>query len=259
MKTITGLLLLILLALPPQTQTQELPSLVVDIGILGGPRIVRPHAPSTLSLGVETSRNAFYKLLRGEEVLDAGLMNPGFNAITLDVLGFFEESGEHVFVLELKSGATLLRQEMTLDIQIDQEPADTAPGKKEAPAPKVMEREYTISLYLDQQLIAASRRRSLDRITFDLELPPMPRNYDPFNPDAHRDPMLNSFSILSLLGLAAQMATKLLDTDEPASPVNPLRPLRQVQLTFNRRGPQGLEQPVSATITLAIEEEKAPG
>jgi len=258
MKARIGPLLLALLALALPVRSQELPALVLDIGILGGPRIVRSHPPSSLSLGVEMSRSAYYKLLRGREVLDAGRMNSGFNAITLDVTGFFEMSGGHSFVLELKSGETLYRQELTLDIRLDQESGDPAAEREEAAAPSALEREYTISLYVDQQLVAASRKRSLDSISYDLKLPPMPRNYDPFNPDAGRDPMANSFSILSALGLAVQMATRLLKKEESSSPVNPLRPLKQIQVTFNLRTPQGLEKPVSATVTLALGDEKAP-
>ncbi len=258
MNTRIAALILALLALALPGRSQELPALIVDIGILGGPRMVRPHPPSSLSLGVEMSRSAYYKLLRGKEVLDAGLMNSGFNAITLDVTDFFETSGEHAYALELKSGETLHRQELVLDIQLDQESGDPAVKPDEVTTPSLLEREYTISLYVEQQLVAASRKRSLGSLSFDLELPPMPRNYDPFNPDAHRDPMVNSFSILSALGLAVHLANQLLRKDEPSSPINPLRPLRQIHVTFNQRTPQGLEKPVSATVTLAIGGEKVP-
>lgn len=258
MNTRIAALILALLALALPGRSQELPALIVDIGILGGPRMVRPHPPSSLSLGVEMSRSAYYKLLRGKEVLDAGLMNSGFNAITLDVTDFFETSGEHAYALEFKSGETLHRQELVLDIQLDQESGDPAVKPDEVTTPSLLEREYTISLYVEQQLVAASRKRSLGSLSFDLELPPMPRNYDPFNPDAHRDPMVNSFSILSALGLAVHLANQLLRKDEPSSPINPLRPLRQIHVTFNQRTPQGLEKPVSATVTLAIGGEKVP-
>ena len=80
MNTRIAALILALLALALPGRSQELPALIVDIGILGGPRMVRPHPPSSLSLGVEMSRSAYYKLLRGKEVLDAGLMNSGFNS-----------------------------------------------------------------------------------------------------------------------------------------------------------------------------------
>ena len=127
-----------------------------------------------------------------------------------------------------------------------------------AARPQTLQKEYTVSLYIDEQLIAASRKQTLDRITYDFQLPPMPRNYDPFDPDAHRDPMVNSFSILSLVGLAAHMATRLLKKEEEAAPANPLRPLRQVRLTFNRRTPQGFTRPVTATVTLAVAENQKP-
>jgi hypothetical protein len=66
--------------------------------------------------------------------------------------------------------------------------------------------------------------------------------------------MVSSFSILSLVGLAVQVATQVLKKDDSASPANPLRPLRQVRVTFNQRTPQGLEKPVWATVTLALTE-----
>ncbi len=258
MKYITPLLCAALLVLAPLARTQELPALVLDLGILGGPQITRASPPSSLDLGVELSRGAFFKLLRGGEILDAGLMNPGFNVVKLNVSGMFAGSGTAVFTLELMSGETIFRHELSLDIALDEDAgAPIIEGEPES-KPRFQEKEYMISLYVDQQLVAASRRRTLDRISYNLKLPPMPRNYDPFNPDAHRDPLANSFSILSLVGLAAQMATRLLTKEEDASPTNPLRPLRQVRVTFNRMTPQGMEKPVSATVTLAHDKEKTP-
>ena len=255
MKHIIPLLCVALLVLALTARTQELPALVLDLGMLGGPQITRASPPSSLDLGVELSRGAFYKLLREGETLDAGLMNPGFNVVALDVSGMFAESGTAAFILELKSGETIFRHALSLDISLDQDAgAPIVEGEAES-KPRFQEKEYVISLYVDQQLIAASRRQTLDRISYNLKLPPMPRNYDPFNPDAHRDPLVNSFSILSLVGLAAQMATRLLTKEEDASPISPLRPLRQVRVTFNRLTPQGMEKPVSATVTLAHNKE----
>jgi len=248
---------LLILALP--ARTQELPALVLDIGILGGPQITRPNPPASLGLGVELSRSALFKLLRGDETVDAGRMNPGFNVVTLDVSGLFEASSEASFVLELKSGETVLRQELALKIEFDQKPEIPASERDSEISPRGHEKEYTISLYVDQQLIAASRKQTLGRISYNLQLPPMPRNYDPFNPDPHSDPMANSFSILDALGLAVQMAARLLKKEEVSSPVNPLRPRRQIIVTFNRRTPQGLKRPVSATVTLSLGDKQEPG
>lgn len=248
---------LLILALP--ARTQELPALVLDIGILGGPQIKRPNPPPSLDLGVELSRSALFKLLRGDETVDAGRMNPGFNVVTLDVSGLFKASSAASYTLELKSGETVLRQELALEIVFDQETETPAAEREPASKPRTLEKEYTISLYVDQQLIAASRKRTLDRISYNLQLPPMPRNYDPFNPDPQSDPMANSFSILDALGLAVQMATRLLKKEEASSPVNPLRPRRQIIVTFNRRTPRGLEKPVSATVTLSLGDKQEPG
>jgi hypothetical protein len=250
----TGLLVLAL-----QARTQELPALVLDIGILGGPQIMRANPPPSLDLGMELSRGAFFKLLRKGETLDAGLLNPGFNVVALDVSGLFDTSGAAIFTLELKSGETIFRHELALEIAFDQETGTPAAEREPASKPRTLEKEYTISLYVDQQLIAASRKRTLDRISYNLKLPPMPRNYDPFNPDPQSDPMANSFSILDALGLAVHMATRLLKKEEASSPVNPLRPLRQVHVTFNRRTRQGLERPVSATVTLSLGDKQEPG
>jgi hypothetical protein len=233
---------------------QEPSALVVDMGFLGGPLISGPTPPTSLNLGVELSRPAFFKFIQGGNVLDAGLLNPGFNVIRLDVSGFFLSAATRSFILELKEEGRLERKHLTLDIKLDQE-SGTLGEEREPEDPKSkLEKEYSISLFVDQRLMAANRKKAVEDIAFDFKLPPMPRNYDPFDPDAHRDPMTNTFSIFDALGLAAQMAGKLLRKPKDERPASVLRPLRQIRVEFLRDTPQGLEQPVTATLTLAVDD-----
>lgn len=231
---------------------QEPSGLVVDMGFLGGPLISGPKPPTALNLGVELSRPAHFKFFQGENVLDAGLLNPGFNVIRLDVSGYFLAASQRTFILELKEEGRLERKHLTVDIQLDQE--SNIPGHEpepEAPASK-LEKEYSLSLFVDQRLMAAGRKKAVGNIGFDFKLPPMPRNYDPFDPDAHRDPMTNTVSIFDALGLAAKLAVQLLRKPQDSNPASVLRPLRQIKVEFLRMTPQGLEQPVTATLTLDV-------
>ena len=258
MKKVLGILLLCLTAFYAPLFGQEESGLVLDLGLLGGPLITRSSPPTTLNLGVELTRDVPFKLIFDKEVVDAGLMNRGFNVIPLDIAGFFQDSGTYIFILEFMTGRTVLRQELSLHVELDQGP-DTGTDSR-SPEPKVsyQEKEYSVSLYVDQRLVATNRKKLIGKISMNLELPPMPRNYDPFFPEAHRNPMTNSFSILDALGLAVQMAGRLLKKPESSSPASSLRPLRQIQVDFVRRTPQGMEKPVSATLTLNVHEVKRP-
>ena len=258
MRKTLGILLFCLTAFSIPHFGQEESGLVLDLGLLGGPRITRSAPPTTLNLGLELTRDVPFKLIFEKEVVDAGLLNRGFNVIPLDLTGFFQKSGTCNFILEFMTGGSVLRQELSLYVEMDQE---TDPGTdSQAPEPKLsyQEREYSVSLYVDQRLVAINRKKLVGKISLNLELPPMPRNYDPFFPEAHRNPMVNSVSILDALGLAVQMAGKLLKKPGNSSPASSLRPLRQIQVDFTRRTPQGLEKPASATITLNVREVKRP-
>ena len=233
---------------------QEPSGLVLDLGLLGGPRISGPAPPTSLNLGVELSRPAHFKFFQGDQVVDAGLLNPGFNVLRLDVSGLFLAASTRTFILELKEEGRLETKHLSLDVKLDRK--SETPGETPEPMPPVskLDKDYSLSLFVDQRLMAAGRKKAVDNIAFNIKLPPMPRNYDPFNPDAHRDPMTNTFSIFDALGLAAQMAGKLLRKPKDESPANVLRPLRQIQVEFLRKTPQGLEQPVTATLTLAVDD-----
>ncbi len=241
-----------LLSLLSSPIAQDRSDLIVDIGLLEGPRISRPSPPARLSLGVELARDAQSKFYYDGRIVDAGPMTRGFNVVPLDVTDFFQSSGSHDFVLELKDAGGVSRHELTLTVEIDagaEEPSiDPQP-----PPVSYQEREYSLSMYVDERLVAVSRKKAVGKITFDAEIPRMPRNYDPFNPDAHRDPKTNTVSILDALGLAAKMAARLLKKKEDQRPANPLRPLRQVQVDFRRRTARDREETVSATVTLKIQ------
>ncbi len=239
---------------------QEGSGLILDLGLLGGPRITRASPPTTFNLGLELTRNVPFKLIYKEAVVDAGLMNKGFNVIPLDLTGLFQKSGTAIFILEFMTGGPVLRRELSLSVELDEEMESGSGIDSPAPEPKVsyLEREYSVSLYVNQRLVAVNRKKLLGKISMDLKLPPMPRNYDPFFPEKHRDPLTNTVSILDALGLAVQMAGKLLKKPENPSPSSSLRPLRQIQVDFTRLTPQGLEKPVSATLTLNVREVERP-
>jgi hypothetical protein len=247
-----GAAAILLLILLHTSAAQDEPDLIVDIGLLGGPRISRPTPPTRLNLGVELVRAAHSKLFFGNRIIDAGPMIRGFNVVPLDVTDFFQSSGTYGFVLELKDTRGVSRHELTLTVQMD-EKVEKPSAEPKPPPVSYQEREYSLSMYVDQQLVAVSRKKAVGKITFDAKIPRMPRNYDPFNPDAHRDPKANTVSILDALGLAAKMAGTLFKKKEEQSPASTLRPLRQIQVDFRRRTASDREEPVSATVTLKIQ------
>jgi hypothetical protein len=164
--------------------------------------------------------------------------------------------------IELKDGDRVVRHTATLSIQLDREPQPLSASEKRPPPKIDLEKEYTLLLYIEDRLIASSRKKAVGKIPFKIDIPVMPRNYDPFDPDAHRDPMTNAVSIFDALGLAVKTAYDFFKKDE-TRPVSTLRPLRRIQVDYFRKTPLGTEEPVSAIITLDLDrndgDRAAPG
>jgi hypothetical protein len=142
-----------------------------------------------------------------------------------------------------------IRKEIELEVFVDKEELG-----KEGREEEVRNLEYQVSIYIGDRLLASSQKKHFEKIAFDIKLPPMPYNYDPNFPDKHRrDPMANSFSIFSAIGLAFQLAQSLQKKlNPPKKPAYVIQKKKAILANFKRRDSQGVEQEVQASLKLSF-------
>lgn len=228
---------------------QDISILVVDIGLVGDVIAHTPNPPGKLNLGIEAIAQAPYKLSFEDEVISAGILHKGLNIIVFDTQHMFLKSDNYQYELSLMSGGKEFKQPFTLTVELDAEMEESEAEVE--PQVELLERELALSLYINDQLFAARSKKQVEPLSMEFKLPPMPQNYDPFNPNPQDDPMMNSVSILNAVGLAYYLARQVIFKEgESRPPANPLRIRKQITSIFLRRNPLGIEQEVKAILTL---------
>jgi hypothetical protein len=223
-------------------QTQEKP--VEEIFLIKSRQDSFPFAPAKIRIGLEAAQKSYYKLIREEDVVQAGLFLQGFNSLALPASTVLEKSGKYVYSLELKTETEIVRYEVILDVIFEREEI-----QKRAP-PTTETSEHTISLFIDNQWIA-SRKKILEReLPLPEELPPLPPNYDPFNPDPMDNPFVNSVSIFQAAGLAYKIIKDLIDKKKVEERVPPIQKTNQISVDFLRKNLRGTDEIVEATVHL---------
>lgn len=209
--------------------------------------------PIEIRLGLEAAKNAFFKLIEGNTIIRAGLFPRGFNSISLPAAPLLMVSGEHPYVLELKTETDLVRYEIVLDVRLDRE-KDSAGAEEEREEEKTMQvstTEHKVSLYIDDELISSRIKILEQKLILPRKESPLPRNYDPFNPDPMDNPFVSSVDILQAAGLAFKVLKDIVTKKDEGESVPPIQMARQISLIFRRKDPQGTETEVRATIRLS--------
>ena len=252
MKRLTVAALLCLMAAVWILGAQEKTSLIFNLGLVAGRDEHMSFPPGKLDLGIELLREANYKLFYEDEVVRAGLLRSGLNVLTIETRHWFEQSGEHRFLLEIKSDRQLEQTPFSIQVDLDSEEAlsGTAEGDR-----VIQPKEYSLSLFLDKKLLAAHAKPVTLSIPSDFDIPIMPRNYDPNDPNSHRDPLANTFSILDAVGLAYYLARQALSPDKGKTPAMSLRIQKQMTVTYVHTHLQGGERRVSALLTFKTQDE----
>lgn len=202
--------------------------------------------PALIRIGLEMTSNAYYKLSQEGVIITAGLFPKGFNSISIPTASLLEQPGEHVYILELKTESRLYQREIVLDVQIETED----PQKKTETKPQIL--EHKLSLYVDDQLVASLIKTQDKKIPVKTESPPLPKNYDPFNPDQLDNPLANSVSILQAVGLAYYLIKELTKKKDEGNRVPPIQKSSLITFTFNKKDTQGMEQEFKALIRLRM-------
>ncbi|MCP4217403.1 MAG: hypothetical protein GY765_22360, partial [bacterium] len=90
--------------------------MVFRFGFVRGPAFDRSILPVRIPLGIEVGKACNYRLLHGSAIVGAGVLQKGFNLLTLPVEGLLMRSGNHDFYLEFKLRGFILRRRLVLDV-----------------------------------------------------------------------------------------------------------------------------------------------
>ena len=243
-KRILSLLFLFVLHLGSFAQTSA--PLVREIGLIDSDNYRGTSPPTQLIIGLELSQNAYYKLIQNGWTLKGGLFLKGFNSFSLETDSFFGGSGIHTYTLELKVGDRLLKQDFAIAVEMEDE---APPAKKETP---VEEKEYTVMMYIGDQLVASSKKLPTVEPPRKIEVPPPPYQIDPYASAAEPDYTVTGVPIFAAAAAIYQTIKDLTSKKEKYVPPQPLQKKSAVLSTFLRSSPDGQVYKAQATISLRI-------
>ena len=223
---------------------------LIDRNLSPGPEsLLTP--PAEIEIGIDISSDALYRLADEKGVIKGGLLKVGFNSIIIPANLLFLNSGTYKYFLDFKAGDTLLRKEIDIAIQLDQEINLMKKGAEAKP------HQYKLSMYIGDELILSSTKTP--RLpSLVLGIPPLPENYRPFNPRDKSNPMLNSISIPDAVAAINELFKYFLSKKETKIPAAYFKKVKQMTIAYKRLNPDGNLNDVKATITLKEEEEKSP-
>jgi hypothetical protein len=223
-------LLLALLSLAP---AQGRLSLVSEIFLLDDEMYRKFDPPGEIILGVEMEADALYKLSAQDEVLRGGLLRRGFNSLRISSRGFFEKSGSHVLVLEIKSDDSLEKKEITLEVRLM--PIFIVQKRGE----ERKKYEYSVSFFIGGRLIYATKKIPLSDITFKLDLPPSQGVYNPFGQIDGMYKPVQMVSILDAIAGIYSLVDSLRSGKDKENRDENIQRKDQIETTFVKRDTQG--------------------
>ncbi|MGB3860879.1 MAG: hypothetical protein WBE11_03760 [Candidatus Aminicenantaceae bacterium] len=233
-----------LLSLSLGALTQTPPPLVLEIGLIDSDSYRGTSPPARLIVGLEMSQDALYKLTHNKTTLKGGRFLKGFNSFSLESDNFFEGSGVHAYILELKVEDRIIRQEFEIAVEMeDQAPRVT----KETPAEN---KEYSVLMYIGDQLVASSKKLPTAEPSKKIEMPPPPYQIDPYASAAEPDYNATGVPIFAAAIALYQTIKDLTAKKEKDERPQPIRKKSLITSTFLRSSPDGQVYKVNATITL---------
>jgi hypothetical protein len=136
----------------------------------------RDLPPGRITIGLQVLTDALYKMSSQGRVLQGGVFRKGFNFLPLSAQDFFNKTDTHTFVLECKADEWIVKKEIVIDIRIV--PLYVVQKKGE----ERKKHEFTLSFFIGNELIYATKKFALSDISFKIDLPPSLGRYDPFGP-----------------------------------------------------------------------------
>jgi hypothetical protein len=226
--------LLFVLSLSFFTQADAVDNITTEIYLVDNEILYQRHVPpAKIIIGIETRSDALYKLSSQEGVIQGGLFQKGFNSLAISAQRFFDKTGSHLFELELKTDNSEEKKEITIEIRLL--PLYVVQRRGEAEK----KREFTLSLFIGDQLIYATRKFSLQDISFKLDLPPSEGRYNPFGLIKGTQKPINTVSVLDAVAGIYQLAKSLVPKKEKDEEEKPIVKKHQIETTFVKRDVTG--------------------
>jgi hypothetical protein len=219
---------------------------VADIAIVANRLQSGSSAPALIPLVVDISREAYFRLVSKEGIIKGGLFQAGTNSLNIEAGRFFEDSGTHVFFLDLKAGDIVLRKEINVEIKLENPVPPPEPDR--IPPKKVKEPEYKLSMYVGGKLILSNTKLPKD-VPLKIEwpkgtvaLPKFPRDQANYN--------LNAFSIPDALSALYSAVKDIVKGKNTKAPEFKYKKEQQSEISFLTTDDEGLQKKVDATIRL---------
>lgn len=223
---------------------QTPPPVVLEIGLIDSDSYRGTSPPSRLIVGLELSQDALYKLTHNKTTLKGGRFLKGFNSFSLETDNFFEGSGVHTYILELKVEDRIIRQKFEIAVEIE--------GQTQGVMPETLaeNKEYSVLMYIGDQLVASSKKLPTSEASKKIEVPPPPYQINPYASAAEPDYNVTGAPIFATAIALYQIIKDLTaKKDEDVRP-QPIRKKSLITSTFLRSSPDGQVYKVNATIEL---------
>jgi hypothetical protein len=223
---------------------QTPPPVVLEIGLIDSDSYRGTSPPSRLIVGLELSQDALYKLTHNKTTLKGGRFLKGFNSFGLETDNFFEGSGVHTYILELKVEDRIIRQKFEIAVEIE--------GQTQGVMPETLaeNKEYSVLMYIGDQLVASSKKLPTSEASKKIEVPPPPYQINPYASAAEPDYNVTGAPIFATAIALYQIIKDLTaKKDEDVRP-QPIRKKSLITSTFLRSSPDGQVYKVNATIEL---------
>lgn len=229
-------------------QAKPADTIAADIFLIDSENYYRHTPPGKIIIGIEVLTDALYKLSAWEEgIIQGGLFQKGFNLLAIPAQGFFDKTGSRQYVLEFKKDNLLEKKVISIEIRLFPLYVVQKRGEEEK---KI---EFTLSLFIGNRLIYATRKFSLPEISFKLDLPPSEEKYNPFGLIKGTQKPVNTVSVLDAVAGIYQLAKSLTSRREEEATV--MRKISQIETSFAKRNAAGDLWNWKALVTLKIEDE----
>lgn len=236
--------LIFLLYLCSGVLAQKPSGVILEIGLIDSDGYRGLSPPSQLIVGLELNRDAFYKITQNDLTLKGGQFLKGFNSFSLETDNFFDRSGIHFYTLELKIENYIIRQEFEIAVEME----DQAPRpKKETPTE---DKEYTVLMYIGDQLVASSKKLPPAEPSKKIELPPPPYQIDPYASAAEPDYNATGVPIFAAAAAIYQTIKDLTAKKDKDIRPQPIQKKSTIISTFLGNSPDGRVYKAKAVISL---------
>jgi len=201
--------------------------------------------PATQIVVVDMANEAFFKFSDESGPLRGGLFRRGFNTLSLGMSDLFGSSGPRIYSLELKADDLIVKKEIEVTARIDSRTIIKARDEE------ARRQEYTLSLFINDQLAAVSKKSLPYTPPWSFPLGQPLGRFMPFGPVDPRDrnnPALNSVPIMAI----PMAITELLNALKKGKPPEtaPIEKKAVVSFTFRERNLEGGIEEIKASILI---------